>query len=91
VSTLHEQLLASIDETERNTGGTGGWGDALRAVVELHRPEPYSTHNPIAAAYLVCHGCDMDGYEAEHPEWPCSTIRTIAEALGVPLEAEDRG
>jgi hypothetical protein len=79
VSTLHQRLLDAISQH----GGPLGVGTALGVVVKLHAPEPYSDHNPIAAAYLVCHGCDMSGYDADHPDYPCSTIQAIARELGV--------
>lgn len=78
MSDLHERLLhrlegAAPDHEERVEA-------AVRAVVELHKPEP--TH-PGPLSTLVCHGCELDGYDAEHPPWPCWTIKAIAAALGV--------
>ena len=31
-----------------------------------------------------CEGCDMDGYECDHPEWPCRTVRLIGKHFGRP-------
>lgn len=45
---------------------------ALAAVIELHRPV-----DCYAGEWPVCDGCDMDGYEAERPGWPCRTIDAI--------------
>src|SRR5262245_54146892 len=66
--------------------------DALRATVELHKPE--RSHVSVAvngksepAGWLVCHGCDHAGYDWEYPDWPCSTIEVIAEQLGEPTDA----
>lgn len=42
-----------------------------RAVLELHAPVP--------GAREVCEGCDIDGYEAEPPEWPCRTWALAAD------------
>ncbi|MDF1705031.1 MAG: hypothetical protein P1U38_09680 [Aeromicrobium sp.] len=44
-----------------------------RAVLDLHAPVSYYSR-------LVCQGCDADGYDTEHPEWPCRTIETLAHA-----------
>ena len=44
-----------------------------RAVLDLHAPVDHYNR-------LVCHGCDADGYDTEHPEWPCRTIETLARA-----------
>lgn len=49
---------------------------ALRGVLVLHRPQE-------AMHGLVCRGCDMAGMEAEPPDWPCTTVETVATALGV--------
>lgn len=36
-------------------------------------------HGPVARQGCdTCEGCDMSGYEAEAPEWPCRTIQAIA-------------
>lgn len=40
-----------------------------RAVAELHAVDYAGT----------CTGCDIDGIEAERPEWPCSTICVLRE------------
>jgi hypothetical protein len=53
------------------------------AVLELHKPEPVWHQSRVK----LCHGCDMDGYETEYPEWPCRTVRTIAHVLGEPTDA----
>jgi hypothetical protein len=60
---LHNELLNGIKELERLAEGM--WGtSALRAVVELHKPELDG---------LICGECT-----ASESEWyPCSTIQTI--------------
>lgn len=69
---------------QRRADATAAWSlfvAALDAVAE-----------PVARAVLAlharnddgeCEGCDMDGYDAERPYWPCRTIVTVAEALGI--------
>jgi hypothetical protein len=32
-----------------------------------------------------CQGCDVDGYEAESPPWPCRTVETVAAHHGIGL------
>lgn len=44
----------------------------IRHVVELHAPVQAS------ASWLECHGCDVAGYDAEPPWWPCATWRLLA-------------
>lgn len=85
---LHVELLARVDES-RSTEMKGAYSvgagpaiDALRAVLELHKPQDiYPSGGPTGRP--LCFGCDFDGYDAEHPEWPCQTVRVIAAALGV--------
>jgi hypothetical protein len=50
----------------------------LRAVLDLHWPEDMQRHPS-------CPGCDIEGYEAEEPDWPCRTVRVIAEAQEIAL------
>lgn len=73
-SDLHRALVAEVDDRMAYILGEQLMGrslvDALRAVVELHVPDPESP--------WACDHCST----TEIP-YPCSTIRTIAEALGV--------
>lgn len=46
-----------------------------RAVLDLHAEN--DRHE--------CEGDDMDGYEAEYPEWPCRTVETVAAHYGIEL------
>lgn len=62
-----------------------GYVALLFAVVELHGPKPYSVGFDGVVWRWQCEGCDLDGYEAEPPEWPCQTTRLIAEHLGVAM------
>lgn len=42
-------------------------------------------HEPVfvdLAPYVVCEGCDMEGYECERPEWPCSTYQLVGKHYG---------
>lgn len=79
MSTLHERLLRWFDHGAPH----GDLEDAiareeaaLRAVVELHAP---ATDEP-----SLCRTCWNEGAEDYHG-WPCSTIKTIAEHLGVEI------
>ncbi len=40
------------------------------AVLTLHAPTG-------TGFYATCDGCDIDGWEAEQPEWPCRTYRLV--------------
>lgn len=52
-----------------------------RAVLDLHRREPNS-------GSWTCAGDEAEGFEAERPEWPCATVRVVAERFGIPMPAE---
>jgi hypothetical protein len=74
VNTLHEQLLAAIEAADSHCAAEECRARDLhrklwRAVVELHAPptEPGRTS--------PCEGCGW--------EYPCDTVRAVAEQLGV--------
>jgi len=48
--------------------------DALRAVVELHKPYQHEV-----VSYVFCHGCTIDLDLA--PPYPCETIQAIEKEL----------
>lgn len=87
MTTLHERLVAELAHARR-ARGRDEMVAAVRAVVELHRPvtfwRPYSEPQQ-------CFSCRTDRPGTGTVDWPCSTIRTIAETLGVPIEGDDRG
>jgi len=65
----HDELLASINNLTVVDGIF--MKDALRAVVELHKPDiPYGLHDAVEA-------CPIDG-----DVYPCFTIQAIEKELG---------
>ena len=65
----HDELLASINNLTVVDGIF--MKDALRAVVELHKPDiPYGLHDAVEA-------CPIDG-----DVYPCPTIQAIEKELG---------
>lgn len=48
-----------------------------RAILDLHATD--TIERP------TCGGCDIDGYEAEAPEWPCRTVQTVADQYEITL------
>ena len=58
-----------------------------REVVELHRPEPDITHGDDVRRWR-CVGCDAEGYDWEHPEWPCRTSQLAANRADVSLRED---
>lgn len=78
MSTLHERLAAELTDLYTTVPAALPWNliDAVRAVVELHAPRQFDGRP-------CCYGCDR-GESAEGPPlWPCRTIDSIADALGV--------
>lgn len=49
-----------------------------RAVLDLHQEDERG----------YCEGEDLDGYDAEYPEWPCRTVEVVAAHHGIALEIE---
>jgi hypothetical protein len=95
VSGLHERLVADLDEFDRLLVHKIRPVNALRAVVELHAPRPCSRGSELCFHSDEHFKCTLCGSAwdvgAVGEAWPCSTIRTIAEALGVTTEGDDRG
>ncbi len=61
---------------------------ALDAIQDTWARRILDLHGRDADTYRVgwvCSGCDMDGYEAERPEWPCRTTATIAEGFDITI------
>lgn len=80
--TLHQRLLQEIElDDEDNHGGFRCRSiDAVRAVVELHAPFGVNgTHQEGGAPWVACKAC-------QYVEYPCKTIRAIAEQLGVAVD-----
>ena len=80
----HDELLAEIDERTSYLGNTDGIYFALRAVVELHKPEYWENiHDPNWNGN-ECSVCFTDG-NLEIPsariDYPCPTIQKIIENL----------
>ena len=76
-----DELLAKIDERTTYLGNSDGLYFALRAVVELHKPEeitpPWEYKKYIACS--VCESWTTDG--AYYLEYPCPTIQAIEKEL----------
>jgi hypothetical protein len=74
----YEELLEDIDEARKSYGLKWDNGspylDAIRAVVELHKPiETYNMNN-VYKSWLTCNHCNDEIY-------PCPTIQAIEKEL----------
>lgn len=49
--------------------------DTVRNVRTLHSPPPLDPK--WVRSYLTCRGCDVEGWEADEPEWPCRTAQIV--------------
>ena len=56
-----------------------GYGPTVRAIIELHKPTGY-------AGRWCCKGCDSGLNAENYADTPCSTLKLIAERLGVRVE-----
>jgi len=81
----HDELLKLILDSEirSNEVGQGGW-QALRAVVELHKPEYWENIHDPSWNGNECSVCFTDG-NLEIPsariDYPCPTIQAIEKEL----------
>ena len=71
----HDELLAKIDEVEIAWQIDGM--NALRAVVELHKPELIESGKE---SIVICPTCNPEWFW-ENP-YPCPTIQAIEKELG---------
>lgn len=82
MTVLHQRLLSALDldEEDNHPGFSCRSLAALRAVVELHAP----VESPFVDLGFVfeCNACSP-GDKYASIEYPCSTVRRIAEELGV--------
>lgn len=54
----------------------------IRELLELHAPVT-NGHNELPPwNHATCDGCDMDGHDAEAPQWPCRTYDVLASWSG---------
>jgi hypothetical protein len=81
VSTLHEQIKERIDGIENSERIPAAPLDALRAVVERHRPVPCRAKACAGGEHTTCEACGSGRtYEK------CPDTVAIAAALGVEIE-----
>ena len=86
-----ERLAASVARQERIKerrremwAALDSLPSPLREVAQLHRPvDGWREENQADPANAVCDGCDMAGYEAEQPGWPCRTAVMVADLAGI--------
>lgn len=85
-----------VVDAERRAAAARVWRAEREAKLAIARERLAAIRDPLARAVLdlhaedeygECSGDDLDGYEAEPPDWPCRTVVKIAEHYGIPLEA----
>ena len=70
----HDELLICVNMNAQTTGGLEQNTEALRAIVDLHKPLKFSDEQ------TMCVGCSLKKFA--HP-YPCPTIQTIEKELGL--------
>ena len=77
----NEELLQAINDKlayyNNNNFGASGFAIALRAVVELHKPET----GWVDGIEVENHHCSCDPYNEYDMGYPCETIQVIEEQL----------
>lgn len=69
----HDELLKKLEGLWHDSFKAPGY-QALRAVVELHKPYQHEV-----VSYVFCKGCTLDLDLA--PPYPCETIQAIEKEL----------
>lgn len=81
-------------EMDRRAAAARVWQAERAAKLTIARERLAAITDPLARTVLdlhaenerhECEGDDMDGYEAEYPEWPCRTVETVAAHYGIEL------
>ncbi len=71
----HDELLAELDELDHSCSVVGITVSALRAVVELHKPDVLNPEQ--------CEVCTLHtDYSHRYIVYPCETIQAIEKELG---------
>jgi hypothetical protein len=71
----HDELLEKIDHNLNNEVWLYNMGEALRAIVELHKPIKDEWFN---VGETICEECTREEYTQEYP---CPTIQAIEKEL----------
>ena len=80
----HDELLERLDELKYDVGDSGMNEEykaiyALRAVVELHKPDTFNIHGQTVS---VCPECNSEYcWSDEEGQYPCPTIQAIEKEL----------
>lgn len=69
---LRVQMLEALADV-RNASSLGN------AILDLHSCDTEAEWSS------ECSGCDVDGYDAEQPGWPCRTVVSIAKHYGIDM------
>jgi hypothetical protein len=80
---LHAELLRRSDDWLDVVLSPQPFAAAVKAVLELHKPQDTYGSSGTKRSYLQCTGCDQGPHYEDDPDWPCSTVLAIAAALGV--------
>ena len=75
----HDELLICVNMNAQTTGGLEQNTEALRAVVELHKPRLDTVTGKYYCEYcdwiIDCQDCHI--YTSQECEYPCPTIQAI--------------
>lgn len=73
---------------------TGGLVDTLHAVLDMHRPKNDGPFSLVDYVHCSCGQMvtrsDGDGISIAPADYPCETVLTIAEKLGIPTDSPAR-
>ena len=76
----HDELLAKIKWKKEDYYADDQSLNALRAVVELHKPRVYKKYQSEEIAYIECTEC-KEGEPISGVYYPCETIQAIEKEL----------
>lgn len=93
IVSVSDEVLNPRPATGRKAAELDAYREAYRAALDALRAAlAIIPAGPLAAVADLhtdrdgeCRGCDVEGWEAEFPEWPCRTAALLGEQLGVKI------
>lgn len=79
MAAFHEQQRQDREQMLEALADLRHMGSLVDVILDLHSCDTEADWS------VTCEGCDVDGYEAEQPAWPCRTVLALAAHHGIDM------